>query len=370
MKTAGWSRPDVWVVAAYGAAVAFVTITKGLHHPGNFLLFRCVAGRLAAGQDLYLATPDCSGFLYSPTFAALFTPIAWLPALAGLLVWNALNAGVLYVAVRRLLPAGAARFVLWFVFLDVVRSLQNSQSNALMAGLLVATFVALEGRWPLAAGLATGIGAFTKIFPLAGGVLALPHPGRGRALLGFAIAFAGLATLPLAFTTPALLAQQYRWWFATTAQTAVLHGASVMGILQSWFGAPWPNWPVQLAGTLALLAPLAVQRRHWSDVRLRVRFLASLLVYLVVFNHQAESASYVIATTGVGIWVATAPRARWRDALAAMVFLIVSVAATSAVPFAFRHDVIRAYALQAVPCVICWIVMQRELWTFDAARAP
>src|SRR5579859_6475660 len=129
MKPGGWSRADGWVFAAYAAAVVFVTITKGLHHPGNFLLFRCVAGRLAAGQNLYLATPHCSGYLYSPTFAALFAAIAWLPPLAGLLIWNGLNAGVLYVGVRRLLAPGAARFVLWFVVLDVVRSLQNSQSN-------------------------------------------------------------------------------------------------------------------------------------------------------------------------------------------------------------------------------------------------
>lgn len=369
MRIREWSRADLWVLAAYAAAVVFVTITKGLHHPGNFLLFRCVAGRLTAGQDLYLATPACSGYLYSPTFAALFAPIAWLPALAGLLVWNALNAGVLFAGVRRLLPPGPARFVLWFVFLDVVRSLQNSQSNALMAGLLVGAFVALEGGRPLAAGFAVGIGAFTKIFPVAGGVLALLHQDRGRRLAWFAVAFALLAILPLALTSPALLGQQYRWWLATTAETSVLRGASVMGMLSTWFGVTWPNWPVQLAGTLALLAPLAVRWRHWPEAAFRLRFLASLLVYLVIFNHQAESASFVIATTGVAVWVAAASRARWRDVLAGTVFLLVSVAATSAVPFAIRHDIVRAYAVQAAPCVVCWIVMQRELWRYRGAAA-
>ena len=52
MRIREWSRADLWVLAAYAAAVVFVTITKGLHHPGNFLLFRCVAGRLTAGYPV------------------------------------------------------------------------------------------------------------------------------------------------------------------------------------------------------------------------------------------------------------------------------------------------------------------------------
>jgi hypothetical protein len=62
---------------------------------------------------------------------------------------------------------------------------------------------------------------------------------------------------------------------------ALDRGASVMRLLHVAFGYDGPNWPVQLAGTLLLLLPLA--RGQWSDARRRKLFLASLLVYAVIF---------------------------------------------------------------------------------------
>ena len=135
-----------WLLALYGAAVVVVTLQKGLHHPGNFLLFRGAFQRLVGGENLYATTPDYSGYLYSPTFAVLFAPFALPPPLFGLLLWNAANAFTLAGAVARLLPPRAAAVALGVAFLDVVRSLQNSQSNALMAGLIGAYFT-LWLRW-------------------------------------------------------------------------------------------------------------------------------------------------------------------------------------------------------------------------------
>ena len=153
------------------------------------------------------------------------------------------------------------------------------------------------------------------------------------------------AALPLLVTSPALLAQQYRWWAAETTRDAALHGTSVMGILATWLGVSWPSWPVQVAGTVALLAPLALRRARWPDPGFRLLYLSSLL-----------------ATTGIGVWFATAPRERWRDMLVAATLLLVSVAATSLVPSHVRHDILRGYALQAAPCFACWLAIQRELW--------
>jgi len=47
-----------------------------------------------------------------------------------------------------------------------------------------------------------------------------------------------------------------------------------------------------------------------------VTYLASLLVFVVIFNHQAERPSFVIAATGAAIWFVESPRDRLRLALA------------------------------------------------------
>jgi hypothetical protein len=346
-----------------------VTLQKGLTHPGNFLLFRCTFDRLIHDQNLYLNTPACSGFLYSPAFAFLFAPFALLPPLLGLLCWNAINAAAPAFALSRLLDARRARLVLVFIYLDVVRSLQNSQSNALIAGLLILTFLASERGNVVGAAMATGAGALIKIFPAAGGLFALlpPQPlgERARRILVFVAVGVVLALAPMLVSAPSVVAAQYRSWLTTTTVAGALRGESLLGILATWFRYSGPNWPVQVAGLTALLLPVLLGRAAGASARVRRLFLSSLLVFVVIFNHQAESPSYVIATAGIGIWAAT-EGGRWRVALALLSLLFVSLVATSLVPWRYRHDVLRAYSLQAVPCLLCWIGIQVDLWRSGA----
>lgn len=374
-------RPQRWIWGLYAVSVLLVTLQKGLIHPGNFLLFRCTFDRLVHGQNLYLNTPGCSGYLYSPAFAFFFAPFALLPPLLGLLCWNAINAAAPALAIARLLDARRARLVLVFIYLDVVRSMQNSQSNALVAGLLILTFLACEREAIVGAAFATGAGALIKIFPVAGGVFALVAPQRAGVRLKRIATFVGAGVLlslaPLLVSAPAVVAAQYHTWLTTTTTTSVLRGESVLGLLATWFGYAGPNWPAQLTGLVVLLAPVIVRRGAASDPAFRRLFLSSVLVFVVIFNHQAESPSYVIATAGIGIWAVTLEE-RWRVALAVLTLVFVSLVSTSLVPWHYRHDVLRAYSIQAVPCLLAWIGMQRDLWrnaltdrrTAPAVRPP
>lgn len=362
-------RPLKWIWGLYAVSVLLVTLQKGLIHPGNFLLFRCTVDRLMHGQSLYLNTPDCFGYLYSPAFALLFAPFALLPPLLGLFCWNAINAAAPAWAIARLLDPRRAQLVLVFIYLDVVRSMQNSQSNALVAGLLILTFLACERESFVGAALMTGAGALIKIFPAAGGVFALvsPQPAgvRLKRITIFVVAGALLALTPLLVTAPSTLVAQYHAWLTTTTTTSVLRGESLLGILGTWFGYAGPNWPVQLAGLVTLLAPVLLLRRAARHPEFRRLFLCSLLVFVVIFNHQAESPSYVIATAGIGIWAVTFGE-RWRVVLAILTLVLVSLVATSLVPWHYRHDVLRAYSVQAVPCLLCWIGIQADLWRMRA----
>ena len=164
------------------------------------------------------------------------------------------------------------------------------------------------------------------------------------------------------------MVHQYQWWLGRTTETATLRGQSLLGILTTWFGYGGPNWPVQLAGMLVLLSPLVMRRRFITDAGFRLLFLSSLLVFVVVFNHQAESPSYVVATMGIGIWVATRPPASWRYALALLSLVLVSLATTSLVTAELRSSVIRAYSLQTVPCVLSWLAIQYELWSYNSPK--
>lgn len=364
-------RPSYWPLAACLAAAVLVAIQKGVAagHPGNFLLFRATYHRLVAGKDIYYPPPgEMTGFLYSPTFALLFAPFAVWPVPIGLLLWDGLNAFALYYGLTRVLPPRRARLAIALVFLDLLRSLQNSQSNALVAGLILAAFVAFERRSEAVGTAAVWLGAFIKIFPLAAGVLGLAGPRRWR-VVAWSLAWgAALAVLPLLVLSPAAFADVYRQWWSILQRDAGLQGQSVMRILTDWFGLAAPNWTVQLGGMVLLLAPLAVRPARWQDARFRLRFLSALLLSLVIFNHQAESASFVIATSGIAVWYVTTSRDWWRTALVALTLLGVAVPELFFVPYHVYHDVVWAHALNAFPCLLVWLVIQGELFCWPAFR--
>ena len=72
------------------------------------------------------------------------SPFAWLVWPVALFLWSCLNALVLFVAVERALPGRAGLYALGALLLEVLRGMQNAQSNALVAGLIVLAYLALE----------------------------------------------------------------------------------------------------------------------------------------------------------------------------------------------------------------------------------
>src|SRR5258708_29115346 len=105
----------LWIVAVIAA-----TAQQGLaHQNNNYLIFRAASLHLARGQDLYAAYPALhfDFYKYSPSFALLFLPLAVLPFTLAMFAWNALNAGVLYVAIGMVLPRRGALVARTIVFL-------------------------------------------------------------------------------------------------------------------------------------------------------------------------------------------------------------------------------------------------------------
>lgn len=343
--TAWWDRAMGWIIVAYVAAalLAWYTRTFTPHHHWTFPVFRESFWHLVGHRNLYAPDPaqGYDLFKYSPTFALLFAPFAIVPPALGMLAWDLVNALVLLAAVGKLLPRREAAIAALVILPEVFVSAQASQSNALVAGLIVFAFLALERSRLTQAAIAIGVGTAIKIFPLAAVTFALPYRTRWRFAWRVALVGVVLVLLPLGVVSMPFLRQEYRWWAAIESLDALAHGASVMGLVARVAHGSWPNWPIQLAGTIVLLAPLVARPREWTDMRFVRLYLCSLLVYVVLFNHQAERPSYVIAVTGVAIWFATSPITFWRTVLALATLL----------------------GLKELPCLAVWIAMQYDLWT-------
>ena len=353
----------------WGAAVVAATLQQGVaHHNNNFLIFRAASVHLLHGQDLYAAYPALHAdfYKYSPTFALLFLPFAVLPLVVAMLLWNALNAGALYVALGMVLNRRGALVARAIVFMDMLGSLQNVQSNALVTALLILSFAAYERRHAVMGSVAVGIGTFIKVFPLAGASFALFHPRRARVAIAFVITMLVLVALPLLVTSPSGLAAQYASWRAIEGVDALKRGFTVMQMLELMLHRDWPYWPIQALGVLALVAPVLVRRSRWTQFGFRRLYLCSVLLFCVIFNHQSESPTFVIGVAGAAIWFATLRQPdRWVWLLFGFIVTCTILASSDAMPRAVQDALFDRYYFKAVPLIVLWGVLQWQLWKRD-----
>jgi hypothetical protein len=344
-----YARQRLGLLAVYAAGVVVATMQRGVwsREHTTFSIFRQSFTHLARHQNLYAAYPAEQGaaaadlFKYSPSAAVLFAPLTILPFPVALLLWNLLNAGLLIYALTRLLPAARANLVLLLLAPEVFAAIQSSSSNALITALILLAALAYEEGRLMHGGYVTVVGAAIKVFPLAGFIFAALQARRGRAALAATAALVVVLALPLLVVSPRELLQQYQWWAAVEASDAqdMLFGLSLMRQLRVWWDIDWPNWMIQLGGTILFLLPMAVRRERWKCPSFRVQYLCSLLIYVVLFNHQAERQSFVIAATGGVIWFVTNPRTVERGVLLALALI----------------------GVPTVPYLALWLVIQTDL---------
>ena len=338
---------------------------------GNFEIFRLSTRHLVSGENLYARYPEelSDQYKYSPTFPVLFAPFAFVWWPVALFLWSLLNALMLFYAVQRVLPIRQAQLAQAFLLLEVLRAMQNAQSNALVAALVILAFAELEPRRAARSAAAVVIGACIKIFPLAALSFAIPRRAVARVAAWTVVWTLVLGALPLLVTSPARLVMQYRWWHEIESSDALQRWFSVMELLHRFGGVNWPNWPVQAAGTLALLAPVALRRNRWNDARFRFLYLCSVLMYVVLFNHQAERASYLIAFTGATIWFCSEPPARWRRVLYGIGVVTIPLMST-VIPGAIFRTELSTLCRLTLPCLLIWLAVQRDLWRLPLTASP
>ena len=335
----------------------------------TFPIFRQSFPHLAAGTDLYARYPAEQGteerdrFKYAPSAAVVLAPLSVMPFLAGLLAWTLVNTLAVYAAVRRLMPGREGLLAQFMVFPALIAAVQSTSSNGLIAALLVGTFVAIEAGQAWRAAFAVATGTLMKLFPAALLPFVLVSPRRWRIALAVVAVFALMLAAPLLVTSPAELAAQYRSWVAILLRDEgdLTFARSIMVVFREFSGTTVANWLFQGIATLILLTPL-LRKAKWTDAGFRRAFLASLLVYVVIFNHQSENASYVIASIGLALWFLSNERtlARW-------VLLLACMAGLEAVPY-FLVWIWMQLDLLDGPRLLGWIVDRFE--KPDAASAP
>jgi len=342
-------------------------------HYNNYLIFKQSFYHLIGHTDLYKLYPAeyWDLYKYSPTFALLMAPLAVLPDGAGLLLWNLLNALALFYALWRLpYPAEKKRWLaIGFVLIELVTSLQNSQSNALIAGLIILAFIYRQKNHIALATLFITLTVFIKIFGVVAFALFLFYPDKIKTALytiGWTVL---LALLPLMVVPASELAGQYESWARLLREdhTASM-GMSVSGWLESWFGIVSKN-PVVGVGALLFCLPM-IRFRHFGDLAFRLLFLASILVWIVIFNHKAESPTFVIAISGAAIWYFCRKTDKTDLVLLLFALVFTVLSPTDLFPRSIRDGFVGPYSMKAVPCIFIWFKIIIDLMRYSGSDRP
>jgi len=362
-------------------------------HYNNYIIFKQSFFHLIASQDLYIHYPQeqYDLFKYPPTFALLFAPFSMLPDFLGYSIWTALNLLLPVFAIYKLqgVSSRVKAAMSAPLLLEGFTSALNSQSNGLMLGLLLFAFVAMQNGRISQAVLFIWLTAFIKLFGVLFFAMLLVFPGALRkSLLRVPVIFVVLYLLPLPVLGWEGLQQQYASMFNLLAHD---HGYfvkySVMGWLQQWFGLR-PNKNLILILGLGLqclpLLVLIIKQKLWrsgslqqmnskSLERWQFLFAASWLLWMVIFNHMAESATYVIAVGGAMLAFSQVKfmnnadfesvkssqlndvrnNSPWILAFI-MMFLFTMLGPTDVYPKEVRFWIVETAQLKAFPCILLW----------------
>lgn len=378
-------KPFIWILALFlGLAILaslqavafgpkqFEPNGQVYTHYNNYIIFKKSFDHLLHNQDLYQLYPaeHWDLYKYSPSFALAFGFFRIWPDWLGLIFWNVLNALVLYWGLKRCpgLEKNAQIWALLYVVVEMVTALQSAQSNALIAGLLLWAFAALENRQYHWASLAILLTAFIKVFGVVGFALFLFYPQKWKLALytlGWALL---LALLPLVVISPPQLLSQYVNWGRLLADDhAMSYGYSVLGWLKTWFGYAYSKNAVVLVGVVLFCLPL-LRLRQQAYLGYRLLMLASILIWIVIFNHKAESPTFVIAIAGVALWYFPQPLARWRWVLLLLALIFTQLSPTELFPRPIQRNFINPYVIKAVPCILIWGAIIWQLLREDFAH--
>jgi hypothetical protein len=372
----------LWFLLAAAAAIA--EISRGPSAINNYEIFAGVFHHSRQQQHLYLAYPAeyIDSNHYGPLFSILIAPFALLPDGIGCFLWCIANAWVLFYAIRQLnLGKQQQNIILLIGLVEMMTAIHNVQFNPMLTGWIILSYVLVEKENDFWACFFIVAGFLIKIYGIAGIAFFWFSRHKIKFIASFLFWLVVLFCLPMLISSPAFIVQSYKDWFHSiveknaqnvdAADTNLMQDISVMGMLRRIGNiARLPNAWITIPAAICYALPF-LRIRQYKHVVFRISYLCLAMIGVVIFSSSAESSTFVIAVTGIGIWyvVQQPPYLKRNNLLLILVILLTSLSATDLFPAYVRDNWIRPYSLKALPCFIAWLVILWQLLFKDFSVA-
>lgn len=310
----------------------------------------------AQAHDIYI--------LYIPVFFVLFAPIFLLPWWLGPFVWNVGNYCLFTLAIKTLPEPLNGRKLWIFVFLlsVLLQTIFCYQYNIVVAYIYIFAFTLLERGKAFWAVLLIMISALTKVYGVAELSILLFYPRFWRNI-GYAVLCGAVLLLLPALNTA--FDNVFALYGDVFEMISSHHSDSdFVGILFARGLKPFllPNYRLVQLTVFGLMAvALFARYRRWGDFKFRVRALAALTGFMILFSDCPETHTYIIAFPFYAMSFWLQERRTWYDwTLFWLLVVNFCILPTDVLCPAWLHQYIHeTYWLDVYTFFLCWL---RIIW--------
>ncbi len=361
--TALWCIVIIWTFVKHNFLVSDFS--------NNYLIFKYTTIHSLNGENMYGEHPGeyLDKNHYGPFFALLFAPFALSPDWLGHLMWVTFLTGSLYFAIREMpLEEWQKNGIMLIVFNDLLTASFNVQFTIPVAAMVLLTFILVYRQNDFWAPLPILMGAFVKLYSIVGLGFFLFAKNKWKFISGCVAWSIVLFVVPMVLSSPQYVIDMYFQWYkylvVKNSENLDLFGwqdISIMGFVRRTLGDPTiPTWPFLVA--LIVLYGLSLLRiSQYKNPAYQFLFLASTLMFPVLFSSASESSTYVIVFVGIATWFVIQPKLDWKVwSLLIFAFVLGSLNTVDIYPQVFRTW-LRVHSIKAVPCTLIWLRILYEM---------
>ncbi len=339
----------------------------------NYAIFKHVYYHAVEGLNLYSLYPHEYGDSnhYGPFYSILIAPFALLPDYFGMLLYQLVNVLFLYYAILQL-PINQRKIpiVYWIVTHELLTAMFALQFNISIAAIIILAYVFIEKEKNFWAAFVIMLGTFVKLYGIVGLAFFFFVKGKAKFILYCMFWSILFFVLPMLFFNSQYIIQSYQDWYNSLAEKQLLNASltsmqdiSVMGMARRITGnTQLSNLPFLAVGLLLFSIPY-LRIKQYASSNFRLLFLASTLIFAVIFSNSSESPTYIIAFCGVAIWfvIQEKPINYYMIALFIFALLLTSFSPSDLFPKFIREEYVKRYSLKALPCFLIWCVITYQL---------
>jgi len=346
------------------------------HSYNNFIIFKQSFFHLKQQLNLYSIYPSeyWDHYYYSPTFAILVAPFTFVPSFLGPFSWGLMDAGILYYAIRKLpISLYSQNGILLLSVHEMMNNSSNLQSNGLIAGSIILSFVFLHKQKEHSATLSLLLGFFIKLYGIVGLAFFFFSKQKGK-FIGYLILWIiVLALLPLLITSPDFLIQSYKDWFAslsvksnfdlTVDMYKNMVDITIQGMVKRVFNLPTLNKFYFIIPGLILFAYQYTKIKYFNHLVYQLYILCSVMLFLIVFNTGSESPTYIIGVVPISLWYVLQRKTASTNLIFIIAIFFSSFSYSDLLTPWFRTHIMLPYALKVIGCFLIWVVILIQIHT-------